>query len=199
MVSFQSGRDCSFRPLPWTRMLAGRCRETCSRLKPHQFGDTQPAGETNMQHGAIPSTQTQVAVERFRHRRMQRDKSALAELCPPDQQHTVGLQIVEPQVERFRDPQPRRGRSVRKVSCTLPAGVGMSVAVGRRQRRIRATSSVRRCRGEDEPLKRETRLLGGTSWAASSACRKRARVNDVTQPNAPVARRRGIGRPGYRG
>jgi hypothetical protein len=55
-----------------------------------------------VRHGQLAAP-IEVAVERFRHRRMQRDKPALAELCPPDQQHAVGLQIVEPQVERFRN------------------------------------------------------------------------------------------------
>ena len=56
-VSFQSGRDRSLRPFPRTRMLGGRWRETCSSWKPHQFGDTHPAGETKMQHGAISNTE----------------------------------------------------------------------------------------------------------------------------------------------
>ena len=43
----------------------------------------------------------EIAVKRIRRRRMQRDQPALAELCSPDQQNAVGLQVVEPQVERF--------------------------------------------------------------------------------------------------
>jgi hypothetical protein len=32
---------------------------------------------------------------------MQRDKPTLSELCSSDQQNAVGLQIIEPQVERL--------------------------------------------------------------------------------------------------
>ena len=38
-------------------MLAGPVQRDLLQLKSHQFGDTQPAGETNMQHGAIPNTE----------------------------------------------------------------------------------------------------------------------------------------------
>jgi len=51
----------------------------------------------------------EVAVEHVRHRRVQGDESALPELCPPDQQSSVGLQVIEPQIERLRDAQARCG------------------------------------------------------------------------------------------
>src|ERR1700720_3692429 len=51
----------------------------------------------------------EVAAEHVRHRRVQGDESALPELCPPDQQSSVGLQVIEPQIERLRDAQARCG------------------------------------------------------------------------------------------
>ena len=38
-------------------MLAGRAERDLLQLKPHQFGDTQTAGETKMQHGAIANAE----------------------------------------------------------------------------------------------------------------------------------------------
>ena len=61
-----------------------------------------------VRHGQLAAP-IEVAVERVRHRRVQGDESALPELCPPDQQNAVGLQVIEPQIERLRDAQARCG------------------------------------------------------------------------------------------
>ena len=150
-----------------------------------------------VRHGQ-PAAPIEVAVERIRHRGMQRDKPALAELCPPDQQNAVGLQIVEPQVERLRDPQPRRGDQSEECRVHLaPEWVCPSQSAGGRD-------DLRHLLGRVDVGQR------ANLWSGKQGCwrhlmggilgvQEAGEVHDVAQPDVPGAWRRGLGRPGHRG
>ena len=54
VVSFHKGRHRSFRPLPWTSMLACPLKGQLVDAQPDEFGDAQSSGKAEIQHGAIP-------------------------------------------------------------------------------------------------------------------------------------------------
>ena len=98
----------------WPRPLGGDAGEPnhAAECVVHHAGGNSPVPGRKeymvVRHGK-PAAPVEVLVERICHRSMQRDKLALPELCSPDQQNSVRPQIVEPQVERVRDAQARRG------------------------------------------------------------------------------------------
>jgi hypothetical protein len=90
---------------------AGEPNHAAERVVHHAGGN--PSVPCRKEHMVVshdqPAARVEVAVKRSRDRGMRRDKPALPEFCPPDQQNSIGSQVIKPQIRGLRDAQACRG------------------------------------------------------------------------------------------